>query len=72
MAKTYGDIRHGQPACRCGNCTFVAKCFGLSGERKGGSSLRMTSSIMYAKLRAKATPPEWKAEPTNSIPRLTL
>eukprot|EP00971_Amphidinium_carterae_P310824 6176590-Amphidinium_carterae.1 len=30
MTKTYGDIRHGQPACRFGNRTFVEQFFSLS------------------------------------------
>eukprot|EP00971_Amphidinium_carterae_P342025 6481158-Amphidinium_carterae.1 len=32
MTKTYGDIRHGQPACRFGNRTFVEQFFSLSEE----------------------------------------
>eukprot|EP00971_Amphidinium_carterae_P340093 6478271-Amphidinium_carterae.1 len=33
MTKTYGDIRHGQPLCRFGNCTFVEQRFSLTGRR---------------------------------------
>eukprot|EP00971_Amphidinium_carterae_P162257 3216168-Amphidinium_carterae.1 len=45
MTKTYGDLRHGQPACSFGNCTFVEERFGLSGESERTSCLRVTSSI---------------------------
>eukprot|EP00971_Amphidinium_carterae_P094177 1864092-Amphidinium_carterae.1 len=30
MTKTYVDVRHAQPACAFGNCTFVEQCFCLS------------------------------------------
>eukprot|EP00971_Amphidinium_carterae_P236355 4690449-Amphidinium_carterae.1 len=36
MTQSYGDIRHAQPACRFGNCTFVD--FGLSGKAIEGKT----------------------------------